>query len=143
MKEQLPTLLNEYHPDLLVLTGHDAYYKKKGNKDNIKNYKNSLNFVNAIKVARKYEKSHEKLIIIAGACQSDYEALIKSGANFASSPKRVNIHALDPAILASIIALTENTKEIDLISTLNKTKCGPNGIGGITCHGSMFVGYPK
>ena len=143
MKEQLPTLLNEYHPDLLVLTGHDAYYKKKGNKDNIKNYKNSLNFVNAIKVARKYEKSHEKLIIIAGACQSDYEALIKSGANFASSPKRVNIHALDPAIIASSIATTKRSDQIDLIKLLNKTKYGTDGMGGIISNGVMYVGYPR
>lgn len=143
MKEQLPTLLNEYHPDLLVLTGHDAYYKKKGNKDNIKNYKNSLNFVNAIKVARKYEKSHEKLIIIAGACQSDYEALIKSGANFASSPKRVNIHALDPAIIASSIATTKRSEQIDLIKLLNKTKYGTDGMGGIISNGVMYVGYPR
>jgi len=143
MNEQLPTLLNEYHPDLLVLTGHDAYYKKKGNKDNIKNYKNSLNFVNAIKVARKYEKSHEKLIIIAGACQSDYEALIKSGANFASSPKRVNIHALDPAIIASSIATTKRSEQIDLIKLLNKTKYGTDGMGGIISNGVMYVGYPR
>ena len=32
---------------------------------------------------------------------NNYEDLIKAGANFASSPKRVNIHALDPAIIAS------------------------------------------
>ena len=57
--------------------------------------------------------------------------------------KKVNIHALDPAIVASIIALTENTKELDLIDTLKKTKCGSDGIGGIKCYGSMFVGYPK
>ena len=129
--------LNDIKPDIVVITGHDVYFKD--NND----YQNSKNFENAIKKARKYEKSYEKLIIIAGACQSDFENLIKSGANFASSPKRVNIHALDPAIVASVIALTENTKEIDLIDTLNKTKCGPSGIGGIKCYGSMFVGYPK
>ena len=62
----------------------------------------------------KYEKSHDKLVIIAGACQSNYEELIKAGANFASSPKRVNIHCLDPAIIALFIATTERSKEIDL-----------------------------
>ena len=58
-------------------------------------------------MARKYEKSQDELIVIAGACQSNYEELINSGANFASSPKRVNIHALDPAIIAISIAKTE------------------------------------
>ena len=108
-------LLKEIKPDIVIITGHDAYYSKKGNKYDIKNYRNSKNFVNAIKAARKYEKSHEKLIIIAGACGSYYEELIKAGANFASSPKRVNIHALDPAIIASTIALTERDKQINLM----------------------------
>jgi spore coat assembly protein len=96
-------LLEEHNPDIIVITGHDAYYRRKGNIDDISAYKNSINFLKAIKEARKYEKSHEKLIIIAGACQSDYEELIKAGANFASSPKRINIHALDPAIIATRI----------------------------------------
>ena len=73
----------------------------------------------------------------------DYEELLKCGANFASSPKRINIHALDPAIIATTIALTEKGKSIDLIETLNKTKYGSNGIGGIKCNGLMYVGYPR
>ena len=90
-----------------------------------------------------YEKSHDKLVIIAGACQSNYEELIKAGANFASSPKRVNIHALDPAIIATTLALTERNKEIDLLDLLEKTKYGKNGVGGLVCNGLMFVGYPR
>lgn len=141
--EQLPLLLKEYKPDIVIITGHDAYYKKKGNVNDIKNYKNSGFFVKAVKVARNYEKSHEKLVIIAGACQSDYEELIKAGANFASSPKRVNIHALDPAIIASTISLTERNKEINLRELLNKTKYKEDGMGGIICNGLMYVGYPR
>ena len=137
LSNNIDKYLNDIKPDIVVITGHDVYLKDK------KIYQNSINFEKAVEVARNYEKSYEKLKIIAGACQSDFESLIKSGANFASSPKRVNIHALDPAIVASVIALTENTKEIDLIDTLNKTKCGSDGIGGIKCCGSMFVGYPK
>ena len=140
---QLNILLKEFNPDILVITGHDAYYSKKGNKDNINNYKNSKNFVKAIKVARNYEKNHEKLVIIAGACQSDYEALIKAGANFASSPKRVNIHALDPAIIASTIALTKTSEQIDVVDLISKTKYGSSGIGGIITNGLMYVGYPR
>ena len=133
-ESEIPTnivkLLKKYNPDILIITGHDSIYKNS-DKSNINNYKNSKNFVNAVYAAREYEKSHEKLVIIAGACQSDYEALIKSGANFASSPKRINIHALDPAIIAVNIALTEKNKEINLLNLLNKTKYGKDGIGGL------------
>ncbi len=137
------SLLKEYQPDIVIITGHDAYYPKKGPKEDIKNYKNTENFVKAVKEARKYEKSHEKLVIIAGACQSHYEELIRAGANFASSPKRVNIHALDPAIIATVLAMSERGKEIDLVSLLAKTKYGANGMGGIISHGMMYVGFPR
>lgn len=129
--------LNEIKPDILIITGHDAYYKKK----NI--YKNSDNFIKTVREARKYENSHDKLLIIAGACQSNYEELIKAGADFASSPKRVNIHALDPAIIASTVALTEKNKEIDIVSLLEKTRYGKDGMGGLKVNGFMYVGYPR
>lgn len=141
--EQVPLLLREYKPDIIIITGHDAYFSKKGEVTDINNYKNSKYFVKAVKAARNYEKSHEKLVIIAGACQSDYEELIKAGANFASSPKRINIHALDPAIIASSIALTERNKEIDLKKLLEKTKYKEDGMGGLMCNGLMYVGYPR
>lgn len=136
-------ILEEIKPDIVIITGHDAYYRKNGDKKNINNYQNSKNLVSAVKQARKYEKSHDKLIIIAGACQSDYEDLIKAGANYASSPARVNIHALDPAIIATNLALTERNKEIDLIELLAKTRNGKDGMGGIISNGMMFVGYPR
>ncbi|MBR2712951.1 MAG: sporulation peptidase YabG [Bacilli bacterium] len=137
LPDSIINYVEEVKPDILVITGHDVYNKQKNE------YKNSKFFEKSVEKARKYEKSYEKLKIISGACQSDFYSLIKSGSNFASSPKKVNVHALDPAILASIIALTENTKELDLIDTLSKTKSGPDGFGGIKCYGSMFVGYPK
>ena len=117
-------LIKEYRPDIIVITGHDAYYKKKGSKDNISSYQNSGNFV-------------------AGACQSDYEELIKAGANFASSPKRINIHALDPAIIASSIAFSDKNQSIDIMKLIEKTKYGSDGIGGIITNGTMYVGYPR
>lgn len=136
-------LLKEYKPNILVITGHDAYYKKKGSSSDIKAYKSSEFFVDAVKKAREFENSHEKLIIIAGACSSFYEELIKAGANFASSPKRINIHALDPAIVASTLSLSDINKDIDLKSILEKTKYGKDGIGGIITKGTMYVGYPR
>ena len=142
IKDNLVKLLDENKPDILVITGHDAYYKKQGKEDDNSNYKNTIFFIDAIREARKYS-NQENLIIIAGACQSNYEELIKAGANFASSPKRINIHALDPAIIASSIALSDRNKTIDLLKILNKTKYGKDGIGGIITNGTMYVGYPR
>ena len=132
--------LEKYNPDILVITGHDSLSRKR--KDN-GNYKNTENFVNAVREARRFEKSHEKLLIIAGACQSNYEELIKAGANFASSPKRINIHALDPAIVASSLSFSNKNNNIDLINILSKTKYGAEGMGGIITKGTMYVGYPR
>jgi spore coat assembly protein len=143
MPFKIRDLLEEYKPDIVIITGHDAYYQKKGKIDDIRNYKNTENFIKAVRECRNYEKSHEKLVIIAGACQSNYEELIKAGANFASSPKRVNIHCLDPAIIATNLSLTERNREIDLISLLEKTKYGKDGMGGLVCNGLMYVGYPR
>ena len=142
IKDNLVKLLEENKPDILVITGHDAYYKKMGNEEDSNNYKNTNYFIDAVRLARK-NSNQENLIIIAGACQSNYEELIKAGANFASSPKRINIHALDPAIIASSIALSDRNKTIDLLKILDKTKYGKDGIGGIITNGTMYVGYPR
>ena len=136
-------LLQKYKPNILVITGHDAYYKRKVDINDINAYKNSKYFADAIKKAREYENSHEKLIIISGGCGSYYEELIRAGANFASSPKRVNIHALDPAIIAGKMSLSDINKDIDLKDILDKTKYGKDGIGGIITKGTMYVGYPR
>lgn len=138
MASQLDFLLKKYNPDILVLTGHDSYSRNKREQ-----YKNTSSFVSAVLEARKYEKSHDKFFIIAGACQSNYEDLIKAGANFASSPKRINIHALDPAIVASCLSFSDKNSNIDIIKILDKTKYGADGMGGIITKGSMYIGYPR
>ena len=143
MPYKIGNLLEEFQPDIVVITGHDAYYSKKRDGNDLNNYQNTINFIDAVKQARKYEKSQDKLIIIAGACQSNYEELIKAGANFASSPKRINIHALDPAIIASSIALADKNKSIDIVNLVEKTKYGKEGMGGIITNGTMYVGYPR
>lgn len=143
MSDKIINLLEEYEPDILVITGHDAYYKKKNDINDINNYQNTINFIETVREARHFEKSQDKLIIIAGACQSNYEELIKAGSNFASSPKRINLHALDPAIIATSIALSDRNKSIDLIKLISKTKYGKDGIGGIITNGTMYVGYPR
>lgn len=143
VSSNIKTLLDEYNPSIIVITGHDAYYQKKGRKDDLKAYKNSSNFAEAIREARKIEKSHDKLIIISGACQSNYEELIRAGANFASSPKRINIHALDPAIIATRMSLSDVGKDIDLKGILENTKYGKDGLGGVLTKGTMYIGYPR
>lgn len=143
MSTKIMEYLKDIKPDILVITGHDAYYKKKGMLNDISAYKNTNNFINAVIEARKYEKAQDKLIIIAGACGSYYEALIKCGANFASSPKRINIHALDPAIIAIKVSITDKNKDIDLINILDKTKYGKDSMGGVITKGTMYVGYPR
>ncbi len=144
LSKELEKYLIDIRPDILVITGHDAFYDKS-NTDytDMNNYKNSSNFVKAVIAARKYEKDHEKLVIISGACQSNYEELIRAGSNFASSPKRINIHALDPAIIASSISLSNKNEPIDLLTILGKTKYGKDGVGGIRTNGTMYVGYPR
>ena len=141
-EREITSCLEKYKPDILVITGHDSFKKNK-DKNNLSSYQNSNNFVKATVKAREYERNQDKLIIIAGACQSFYEDLIKAGANFASSPKRVNIHALDPAIIASAVALSPKNKEIDLLNLLSKTHYGSDGMGGIISNGVMYVGYPR
>ena len=69
--------------------------------------------------------------------------MIKAGANFASSPKRINIHALDPAIIASRMSLADINKDIDLKDIISSTKYGKEGIGGIITKGTMYMGYPR
>jgi spore coat assembly protein len=138
MSLQVSALLKKYNPDILVLTGHDSFSRAKRTL-----YKNTSNFINAVLEARKFEKSHEKLFVIAGACQSNYEDLIKSGANFASSPKRINIHALDPAIVAACLSFSDKNNNIDIIKILDKTKYGSDGMGGIITKGTMYIGYPR
>ena len=124
--------LEDINPDIVVITGHDSSIKQ-----------NSKYFSDTVKVCRKYQRDYDKLIIIAGACQSEYEQLIKSGANFASSPKKINVHALDPAIIALSLSLTDKKEDIDLLELLSKTSCGKDGFGGVNTRGVMTTGYPR
>jgi len=134
MKDRIIPLLEKHKPQVLVITGHDALRKDKDKKD-IHNYQHSLDYVEAIKQARIYEDDKDALVIIEGACQSYYEMLLVSGANFASSPKRLNIHALDPVYIASLIA-SENVKNyVDIERIVEETSHKQDGMGGIDTKG--------
>lgn len=135
--------LMEYIPDILVLTGHDGLIKGRKNFANLDSYRNSQYFVRAVRRAREFETGRDDLIIFAGACQSHYEALIRAGANFASSPRRVLIHAYDPVFIAEKVAFTPFNQMIPIKETINETVTGMDGVGGIETRGRLRIGYPK
>ncbi len=143
--EKVMDVLMEHRPDMLVLTGHDGLVKGAKEEDykDIKKYHNSQHFANAVRVARLYEKSRDDLVIFAGACQSHYEALLTSGANFASSPKRVLIHAYDPVFVMEKVAYTSIYDPIALKDVIASTITGFDGIGGVETRGKYRLGVPK
>lgn len=123
-------LLKTYKPNILVITGHDAILKGAKDYNNIKSYRNSKFFMDAVEEARKEIRSIEELPIFAGACQSFFEGIISSGANFASSPNRILIDFVDPLIIASKIAITDSSKYITMQDFEKLLSSGKGGIGG-------------
>ncbi len=140
--KQVYSLLQRIRPNILILTGHDAFMKKRNDIYNIDNYKNSKFYVQGVLEARRYEHNLDNLVIFAGACQSYYEALVSAGANFASAPKRVLIDMMDPLIVAETIAYTPVDKYIPLSNILSNTREGINGIGGLQTRGQLRTGMP-
>lgn len=140
MPNAISNLLNEDKYDVLVLTGHDFHkIDNKHSQDDLTTYQNSINFVSAVQHARKIYPDLDSLVIIAGACQSNYEALITNGANFASSPTRDNIHLLDPIIVASIVATTSVKEYVSPKDVISQTISG--AMGGIETKGKARVHY--
>ena len=134
---QIYQILQRIRPNILILTGHDAFMRKRNDIYNIDNYKNSRYYVQGVLEARRYEHNLDNLVIFAGACQSYYEAIISAGANFASAPKRVLIDMMDPLIVAETIAYTPVDKYIPLANILSNTREGINGIGGFQTRGQL------
>lgn len=131
MPKKITNLLIEHKPDILVITGHDHYKIIEGKEV----FENSKYFINTVKKARIYQPSKDSLVIFAGACQSYYEALIESGANFASSPSRKNINVLDPVYIAITVARSHVNSFLDIEDTLKKTISKGVGLGGIDTRG--------
>ena len=130
-------------PDIVVVTGHDGFIRGKKNFSALENYRNSRAFVQTVRRAREYAPGRDDLIIFAGACQSHYESLIQAGANFASSPKRVLIHAYDPVFIAEKVAFTPFNQMVPIKETVSETITGIDGVGGIETRGRLRLGYPK
>lgn len=135
-------LLNKIRPNILILTGHDAFLRKRNDIYNINNYKNSKYYIQGVLEARRYEHNLDNLVIFAGACQSYYEAIISAGANFASAPKRVLIDMMDPIIVAQSIAYTPVDQFVPLENIISNTREGIKGIGGIQTRGQYRIGMP-
>jgi spore coat assembly protein len=143
MPQILFRVLPHVRPDIVVITGHDGVLKHRDNLQHLGNYKNSLNFVRAVQIAREYERNRDSLIIVAGACQSHFEALLQAGANFASSPARIMIHALDPVYVAVRSAFTPFREAINVTDVIAHTISGVQGVGGIETMGSYRIGMPN
>jgi spore coat assembly protein len=144
MAEALYRLLPQIKPDIVVVTGHDGIIKhhRNGDVNLLSSYKNSHHFVHAVKTARQYEKNKDELTVIAGACQSHFEAILQAGANYASSPSRVLIHALDPLCIAARVAFTPIRDTVNVADVISLTHSGFEGMGGIESRGSFRKGIP-
>ncbi|EIT84194.1 sporulation peptidase YabG [Fictibacillus macauensis ZFHKF-1] len=142
MPERVPALVDEVRPDILVITGHDAYMKTKGAADDLQAYRHTKYFVRTVREIRRKYPQLDSLMIFAGACQSHFESLIKAGSNFASSPSRINIHALDPVYIVSKISLTSFMEHVNVMDVLRNTLTGREGLGGVESRGFLRTGMP-
>ncbi|MGJ9460237.1 sporulation peptidase YabG [Oceanobacillus sp. CF4.6] len=142
MPDEIGSLVKRIQPDIIVITGHDSYSKNKGMKNDLQAYRHSKYFAETVREARRINPNLDQLVIFAGACQSHFESLIRAGANFASSPLRVNIHALDPVYIAAKIAYTPFMESVGVWDALRNTLTGEKGMGGIETRGLLRTGMP-
>ncbi|WP_073198913.1 sporulation peptidase YabG [Gracilibacillus kekensis] len=139
---EIDALIQKVQPEIMVVTGHDAYSETKGSKKDLAAYRNTRFFVEAVRQARAWSSNLDQLIIFAGACQSHFESLIRAGANFASSPDRVNIHALDPVYVVAKVAYTPFMDKVNVYDVLKNTLTGEQGLGGMETKGLYRTGLP-
>ena len=134
MPKKIGKIVRQLLPDIVVITGHD-YYNGEG-KTNLKNYKNTENFIAA---CLECKRNKIDCVVIAGACQSNSEALLVNGANYASSPQRINVHTFDPAIIAVKVASTSSERYIDNLSLTKKIENFKDAYTGIETKGKMKI----
>lgn len=136
-------LVKEVNPDIVVITGHDGMAKNVTDYMDLSNYRNSKYFVECVTLLRSYKSNYDDLVIFAGACQSNYEALLDAGANYASSPNRVLIHCLDPVFICEKVAYTNIDSSVNIEEAIQNTITGIKGVGGLQTRGKYREGYPK
>ena len=132
VERKLENILDKFNPDIIVITGHDLF--QGDDPKNLLQYKNTKYFMNAVKKIRKIMRND--CVVIAGACQSNFEALIASGADYASSPKRINIHTFDPAVIAICVATTSFTSLVN-DNMFEYIENGKDAFGGVQTYGKM------
>ncbi|MDY0394841.1 sporulation peptidase YabG [Virgibacillus halophilus] len=142
MPLRIGELVKKIQPDIIVITGHDSYSKGKGEKNDLRAYRHSRYFAETVREARAIAPNLDQPVIFAGACQSHFESLIRAGANFASSPLRVNIHALDPVYIVAKIAYTPFMEKVNVWDALRNTLTKDKGLGGIETKGMQRTGMP-
>ncbi len=141
--DKVVALLKTYLPDILVLTGHDGLIARRGDRSKIENYRTSRYFVEAVRRSRRVEPDKDALVIVAGACQSHYEAILEAGANFGSSPERVFIHCYDPILVAEKVAFTPFDSVVHVAHAIENTVSGIKGIGGVETKGKLRLSLPN
>ena len=141
MPGRILELLNMHNPSILVITGHDGCTNKK-EPFLLSSYLQSKYYIEAVKQARNFNRNKDSLVIFAGACESFYEGIMESGANFASSPKKVSIRMYDPAIIAVEIALTPILSRVNPAEVIPKAQTTFDEIGGIDTMGTLRNGIP-
>lgn len=137
--EHIRPLLESTGADIIIITGHDGFKKNTLKVDNVSNYRNSKYYIQSTREARRFQPDFNKLCIFSGACQSYYEGIMGAGANFASSPGRVFIHALDPGKVGKTVALTDTNRTVTATQIASITQSGIKGIGGIDTKGHMKI----
>lgn len=140
--EIIVSLLNKYRPNIVVITGHDTLDKEHITSLDLNNYKNSKYFVECVKLARTHIPSYDELVIIAGGCRSNYEALMSAGANFASSPGRILINVTDPAYIACKIAMTPIREILSASFIVAGISSGLHAFGGLETRGQSRMIEP-
>ena len=69
--------------------------------------------------------------------------LIRAGANYASSPGRIMIHALDPVFVVEKIACSRIDTIVPIEEVIEQTVTGLKGIGGSETRGKFRWAMPK
>ncbi len=137
--KHIRSLLASTRADVLIVTGHDGLKKNATKMNSLESYRNSRYYIQSVKEARSYEPSLDKLCVFSGACQSYYEGIMEAGANFASSPGRILIHALDPAKVGDRISLTDSRVYVTPEQIARMTQSGLKGINGLRSKGHYII----
>lgn len=140
--KKIKYLIEKYSPDILVITGHDSLNKNCKSIYDVNEYRNSAYFIETVKRARLIKSSMDDLVIFAGACQSYFEGILAAGADFAASPGRVLIHALDPVFIVEKIAHCPFYQVLPIEDALENTITKFNGLGGYEILGKCRRGGP-